>query len=314
MDKENVAKAEAMSFKFGVAFGQFSAVANPDNYKAVENVLSGRMRKALPAYEDLKKTLWWEFQPDRPYLDDGCYHIGLLVYLRFLLSLPGHLEPEQRRKQIGETEESLKEGFESQRYPMNILDDFLLNLHRIDPNEALRIFVDKFASIFVSDIARIIAQGESATVEFKPTLKVSKKESDQARIEVKKEISAAVAGFLNVRSGGTLIIGVEDDGNPTGELLERGGFGNEDKASEYLLDLLVQKLGVNAAKQTSFDFSRIKGELVLAVRCVFDINVFPIYVPQDLPPSKRILYVRMGATTRKLGGEEQIRYIDSVRS
>ena len=107
------------------------------------------MRKALPAYEDLKKTLWWEFQPDTPYLNDGCYHIGLLVYLRFLLSLPGPLEPEQRRKQIGETEESLKEGFESQRYPMNILGDFISNLHRIDPNEALRIFVDKFASIFV---------------------------------------------------------------------------------------------------------------------------------------------------------------------
>ena len=304
----------ATSFKFGVAFGQFSAQNELDYYKAAKNVLSWEMQKALPSYEELIKTPWWEFDPGPLCFDNGCYEIGLLAYFRFLLSLPGHLDPNERSQKAQQTEERLYEEFESQSHPAKVLEDFLSSLDD-NPNDALKIFVDKFARSLVSDVARLLAQGESETVEFKSVLKAPRDTDPRGRKAVEEAIAKSVAGFLNREQGGTLIIGVEDDGSPIeGDLLKRGEFTNTDEAQRHLLDLLIKKLGVNAADQTSIAFNRINGKLVLVVSCTFDINVFPVYVSQDEPSANRIFYARMGPSTQPLAGEEHLDYIDSVRS
>lgn len=61
------------------------------------------------------------------------------------------------------------------------------------------------------DIDALIVGGESDTVEFKSTLRVNlhTKKLDK---EMELEALKTVAAFLNSRAGGTLIIGVADDG------------------------------------------------------------------------------------------------------
>ena len=79
MEKENSAKTEAAarvsSFRFGAAFGQFSGQASEDNYDAVRNVLPGRIKGALPPYEELKKTVWWEFLHRRKVSSRGSLYV-----------------------------------------------------------------------------------------------------------------------------------------------------------------------------------------------------------------------------------------------
>ena len=134
---------------------------------------------------------------------------------------------------------------------------------------------------------------------------------------VKNEIAKSLAGFLNSSKGGTLIVGVKDNGDPTGCLLE--AFINKDKAKakdkaiQYLIDTMIGKLGIVPTTQMSFEFEEIRGKLILVIRCTFDNTIFPVFVSQNQPPQDRVFYVRIGTTTRQLSGEDQLRYIESVQ-
>ena len=77
-------------------------------------------------------------------------------------------------------------------------------------------------------LARIIQQGENDQVEFKSTLRWNLK-SDRSERVIEKAWLKTVVAFLN-SSGGTLIVGVDDDGTILGIAPDR--FDNEDK---YLL-------------------------------------------------------------------------------
>ena len=70
-------------------------------------------------------------------------------------------------------------------------------------------------------VATLVSQGESAKLELKASLRHAwvepppgKPESVQ-RKELEREVVKTVAGFLNAR-GGTLLVGVQDDGDVTG--------------------------------------------------------------------------------------------------
>ena len=167
------------------------------------------------------------------------------------------------------------------------------------------------------DIARLLNQGESDTVEFKSTLRPSDDKPDEARENVNSEIAQTLAAFLNSRKGGTLIVGVSDNGKPTGRLLE--AFNNPDEAKkkdaalQYLIYTMSHKLGKVQLTHMSFNFQKIEEEWILVIRCPFNEHFFPTYVSQAQPPHRRDFYVRLGNTTQQLTGEDIQRYIDSVR-
>lgn len=145
---------KTFAFKFGISFGQFSATQNSENYISVQNVLPLDLRSNLPAYEELKTTLWWDFDPRRSFFDGAMelydhFQIGLLIYLRFLLSLPGHLDPKMKETHIKNTELRLIEIFTSFGYNTDVVDKFLENL-KLDQNSALESFVFEFRK-FVLD-------------------------------------------------------------------------------------------------------------------------------------------------------------------
>ena len=137
------------AFKFGVAFGQFSARPNQDTYSAVLNILPAGIRGRFPAIDGVRKKLWWDLDPVSAFGDewtaDGYYQIGLLAYLRFILSLPGHPDTEKQAQDIQATEHRLRVEFAAQGLPDEVRQAFVERLSRAnhDPNEALSDFVDK---------------------------------------------------------------------------------------------------------------------------------------------------------------------------
>jgi hypothetical protein len=82
-------------------------------------------------------------------------------------------------------------------------------------------------------ISEIIVSGESSVVEFKSSLRMNlhTKNADQ---KIEHAVLKTLAAFLNTR-GGTLVIGVDDNGTPLG--LEDDGFQSEDKMDQHLANL-----------------------------------------------------------------------------
>jgi predicted HTH transcriptional regulator len=145
----------------------------------------------------------------------------------------------------------------------------------------------------VPPIAEIVAQGETDAVEFKSTLRTNLHTGEKdARMEMM--VLRTIAGFLNT-SGGTLIVGVSDDGAPVG--LEADGFPNEDKASLHLINLLKDRLGGQHAINVHPRFDDFEGARVLVVKC--DKAKAPVFVADG---QRERFFVRYGPSTQELLG------------
>lgn len=153
-----------------------------------------------------------------------------------------------------------------------------------------------------------IAEGESQYREFKSSLQwdvLQQKQNPDLRHNVLKSLAA----FLNAE-GGTLIIGVEDDGNILGLEKDLELVGNSrDKFEQLLANLISEHLGSQYAPFWNGHFEEVDGKTVY----VFEIRPAsePIYL-QDLKGSKKKqFYVRVQTTTRDLDPQETVKYIQN---
>ena len=147
------------------------------------------------------------------------------------------------------------------------------------------------------DIAALIAGGEGDDVEFKSTLRMNLHSgSKDSRME--DAIVKTVAGFLNLK-GGSLVIGVQDDGTPIG--IEHDGFESEDKMNLHLTNLLNDRLGPAVWANVHANFEDYGSSRVLNVRC--DSSDQPVYDKQGR------LYVRTGHATRELSAKDAAAFV-----
>lgn len=112
-------------------------------------------------------------------------------------------------------------------------------------------------------VAELIAGGETGAVEFKSTLRIN---LHTGQPDEKMHLSAlkTIAGFLNAK-GGTLLIGVADDGEVLG--ISADGFPNEDKMGLHLVNLIKDRIGEIFLPYVHPHFDDQQGERVLIVRC-----------------------------------------------
>jgi predicted HTH transcriptional regulator len=103
-----------------------------------------------------------------------------------------------------------------------------------------------------------------------------------------------VAGFLNTQ-GGTLIVGVSDDGSPVG--LEVDGFENEDKTALHLINLLKDRIGGQHALNVHPRFEDHEGVRVLVIEC--GRSKSPVFVKEG---QGERFFVRYGPSTQELVG------------
>ncbi|MHC4783909.1 MAG: AlbA family DNA-binding domain-containing protein [Planctomycetota bacterium] len=150
------------------------------------------------------------------------------------------------------------------------------------------------------EVLQTICAGEDDRLEFKSTLRWNLKTNKPDKA---MEIAClkTIAAFLN-SEGGTLLVGVEDDGNILG--IGTDQFPNEDKFLLHFNNLINQHLGLENADSFSFDIRHLDGGDIMIVDCL--PSPAPVYVTHD---RKEEFYVRVGPGTRPLTTRDALEYI-----
>lgn len=151
----------------------------------------------------------------------------------------------------------------------------------------------------------LIADGESETVEFKSTARYNA-HTGQADPRLEHVVLKTIAGFAN-GSGGTLLVGVNDDGELLGldgdlSLMKKP---DTDRYQLWLTDLLQTTIGKPAATGVRVIFPHVNGSQV----CRVDVRAAgsPVFVR---PPGvqNHEFWVRVGNSTRALTGNDVLAY------
>jgi len=146
----------------------------------------------------------------------------------------------------------------------------------------------------------LVADGESTQVEFKSTLRRNLHTGEKdPRIE--HSALKTIVGFLNAH-GGTLVIGVTDDGTVLG--VDADLFQNEDKMHLHLVNLLRDRVGPTHMMYIHPVFEELDGKRVLRVEC------WKARSPAVLKDGKdERFFVRTGAATTELKMSEAQEFI-----
>lgn len=150
-----------------------------------------------------------------------------------------------------------------------------------------------------------IIMGETSKIEFKSTMIWDINENKFNAKKMPKIIARSIAGFLNT-DGGTLLIGIDDDGEVYGieTDLEYVYKKNKDGYQQFLIQQIVNHLGGSRATFTDISFAKKDGKEV----CIVEIkpSTGPVFMKCN---GKDTFFIRPGNTTRSIEGEELLRYI-----
>jgi hypothetical protein len=163
-------------------------------------------------------------------------------------------------------------------------------------------------------LVEALQEGESPTVEFKESLRWDSK-APEAKGVAEAIAVKTVAGFLNSRLGGTLLIGVADDRKVVGldrdyESLSKPGEGpvgpdkQRDRFQLHLRSLLAAKIGQDVSNLcVAMTIVSRDGKDVCLVHA--SSSPTPVYIAD---PKPKAFYLRVGASTVGLDVEEAVAY------
>lgn len=149
-------------------------------------------------------------------------------------------------------------------------------------------------------LEELIGTGETTTVEFKSCLRKNL-HTGQHDPRIEHSVLKTIAGFLNA-SGGTLVIGVADDGVPVG--IEQDGFENEDKMYLHLVNLLNARIGPKHMMYIQVRFDDFKNRRIMVVECGRAGS--PVFLKDG---ATERFYVRTGASTTELTPSQTNEYV-----
>lgn len=152
-----------------------------------------------------------------------------------------------------------------------------------------------------SAISDIINAGEGDQVEFKSTLRWDIR-AGKTNPAIERASLKTIAAFLNT-SGGTLLIGIRDDGSVEG--IETDKFVNEDKFLLHLWTLIRNCLGRDLSPYIRTRIEKMDEKSICAVTCLPSAR--PAYLRQ--PGFDEELYIRVGPSSNALDISEAVRYI-----
>lgn len=152
----------------------------------------------------------------------------------------------------------------------------------------------------------LIAGGESSDVEFKERT-LSSMQGSTKQPNASFSVLRTVAGFMNSRKGGILLIGVCDDGKPRGVESEYPivdkGKSNRDGYLLYLNNVLRMRLSI----ENPFRFYSVELRTVQK-RDVCVIKIAPATAPVYLD---KHLFVRSGNQTIEMLGPDLVNYVNT---
>jgi len=166
--------------------------------------------------------------------------------------------------------------------------------------------IEQLRGALQGDLRLLIAKGESADLEFKSSFRWDLKENKLNRA-LEAVILKTLAGYMN-GNGGTLLIGVADDGSIVGldndyktlKKQDRDGF------EQALMTAVATKLGADACRSVQAVFQTIEQKEVC--RVITAPAHRPVYLRDGETPK---LFVRTGVSTRELNVQEAVNYIEA---
>ena len=176
-------------------------------------------------------------------------------------------------------------------------EEYVHNIKQLAQNSSGR--------ILTRDPRVLIQQGESYFVEFKETLRYDARKGEISK-ELEKMVTKTIVGFLNA-DGGTLLIGVSDDGSIPG--LERDyktlPKKNRDGFENHVTMLVKTMIGISFAKYVTVHFESLEDKDI----CV--IVVHEAHKPAYLQnvDKKEDFFVRVGNSTQPFSMSETEEYI-----
>ena len=154
-----------------------------------------------------------------------------------------------------------------------------------------------------AELAVLLLGGEGPRVEFKSSLRWDLKES-RKNPDLEKVVVKTVAGFLNAE-GGTLLLGVADDGTPVGLEPDYQNLGkpNRDGFGLHLTSVLLDRLGRDLSPCVTLSFHDLEGKDVCRVEITPSPR--PVLVVEG---NDEAFYLRTGNSTRRLSVSEVLAY------
>ncbi len=158
-------------------------------------------------------------------------------------------------------------------------------------------------------IEEVVAAGESQTVEFKSTARMNL-HTRQADPSMERVIVKAVCGFLNAE-GGSLLIGVNDDGDIIGlgdDLSTLGKKKNIDGYELHLRQLLDEYLTVTSAHTVTISFPEVGGAAICWVLVAPSSKPAYAKATKGSPDGAEEFWVRVGNATKQLHAANLVHY------
>ena len=167
--------------------------------------------------------------------------------------------------------------------------------------------IEQLSAALGDDLRALIARGESVHLEFKSSFRWDLKEKKFNRA-LEGVVLKTLAGYMN-GDGGTLLIGVADDGSIVGLAGDYSTLKKPDRDGfeQVLMTAVATKLGGDACRAVQMVFHSLENEDVC--RVIVAPAHRPVYVKDGDSPK---LYLRTGVSTRELNVQEAISYT-SVR-
>jgi hypothetical protein len=165
--------------------------------------------------------------------------------------------------------------------------------------------IDSLKAELQKDLASIIALGEGPHLEFKSSFRW---DLEQSRINRTLEgvVLKTLAGFLNSAYGGTLLIGVADDGEIIG--LEKDYQSlkkpNQDGFEQAIMTAISTNLGADLCSSVHVLFHVIDHKDIC--RLIISPAHRPVFLTQNGTPK---LFVRTGGATRDLNIQEALEFV-----
>ena len=230
--------------------------------------------------------------------------IGANDPMEYWPAMSGAMDPERLRRQV--QWHALPVGWEQLDYPA-FLDrrrDLIAHVVR----EGFDRLWDDRAVEPSPTLEDLLALGESQTLEFKATARWNVR-AERPDKKMEHIITKTVCGFLNAE-GGTLLIGVDDDGSARGlvdDMQTLGSKANRDGYELFLRQNLDNGLSNQTAGLVGIRFEQLNG---------FDVCVVSVAASGKPMFSKAYeggqgpteFWVRIGNATKQLHGDDMVEY------
>lgn len=153
---------------------------------------------------------------------------------------------------------------------------------------------------------RDLPKSESERTEFKSSLRWNLK-ANKLDKDIEIACMKAVSAFLN-SEGGTLFIGIDDQGNIIG--VEQDRFPSLDRFQLHFGSLIKKYIGINNANLINCHFRKVGGKDIFCVDC--QKSKEPVFLKVE--NKEELFYVRIGASSRRLNMSEAMSYIKRMGS